>query len=144
MVKNSKDVKIVIVDDDDVDAASITRAIKKLNILNPVIRAYDGLDALSILRGEDNKTVIQKPYVILLDINMPRMNGIELLQVIRGDALLHDSIIFVLTTSKAEEDLKAAFKNNVAGYIVKSEIEDGFQGMLKMIENYWRVVELPV
>ncbi len=75
---------------------------------------------------------------------MPRMNGIELLEVIRGDALLHDSIIFVLTTSRAEKDLKAAFKNNVAGYIVKSEIEDGFKGMLKMIENYWRVVELPV
>ncbi len=144
MVKNTKEVTIVLVEDDDVDAESISRAIKKLKILNPVIRAYDGLDALSQLRGEGDNPAISKPYIILLDINMPRMDGIEFLEEIRGDTLLHDSIIFVLTTSKAEEDLTAAFKNNVAGYVVKSEIEDGFQGVLKMVEHYWRIVELPV
>ena len=144
MVINTKEVPIVLVEDDDVDAESIVRAIKKLKILNPVVRAYDGLDALSQLRGEGNNVAIKKPYIILLDINMPRMDGLEFLEVIRGDTVLHDSIIFVLTTSKAEEDLAAAFKNNVAGYIVKSEVEDGFQGVLKMIKYYWRIVELPV
>ena len=144
MVINTKEVPIVLVEDDEVDAESIVRAIKKLKILNPVVRAYDGLDALSQLRGEGNNVAIKKPYIILLDINMPRMDGLEFLEVIRGDTVLHDSIIFVLTTSKAEEDLAAAFKNNVAGYIVKSEVEDGFQGVLKMIKYYWRIVELPV
>lgn len=144
MAENSKEVTIVLVEDDDVDAKSVTRAIEKLKIVNPVIRAYDGLDALSQFRGEGENPTIKKPYIILLDINMPRMNGIEFLEVIRGDELLHDSIIFVLTTSKAEEDRIAAYKNHVAGYIVKSEVESGFPGILKMIENYWRIVELPV
>ena len=144
MVKNTKAVTIILVEDDDVDATSITRAIKKLKILNPVVRAYDGMDALSKLRDEGEHSAIEKPYIILLDINMPRMNGIEFLEVIRGDERLHDSIVFVLTTSKAEEDRIAAYNKNVAGYIVKSEIEEGFQGILKMIANYWRIVELPV
>lgn len=144
MVRNTKEVTILIVEDDDIDAQSISRAINKLRILNPVIRAYDGLDALSKLRGEDGNTAIEKPYIILLDINMPRMNGIEFLETVREDEQLLDSIIFVLTTSKAEEDRIAAFAKNVAGYIVKSDVKDGFQGVLRMIEHYWRIVELPI
>ena len=144
MVKDTQAVTIILVEDDDVDAQCIVRALKKLKIMNPVVRAYDGMDALSRLRGEGDNATINKPYVILLDINMPRMDGIEFLEVIRGDAVLRDSIVFVLTTSKAEQDRSAAFKNNVAGYIVKSGVNDGFQNALKMVEHYWRIVELPI
>ena len=84
-----------------------------------------------------------KPDLILLDINMPRMNGLEFLAEIRADKTLKDSVVFVLTTSKADEDRIAAFNHNVAGYMVKSHLEEGFISALGLMEHYWRIVELP-
>jgi len=68
-------------------------------------------------------TALEKPYIILLDLNMPRMSGIEFLEVIRHDDALRDTVVFVLTTSKADEDRTAAYKKHVAGYIVKSDVQ---------------------
>lgn len=143
MIANTKEISILTVEDDDIDAKSIERALKKLKILNPLYRACDGIEALAFLRGEEGHEAIKSPYIILLDLNMPRMNGIEFLDEIRKDEQLRNSIVFVLTTSKADEDRVAAFKHNVAGYIVKSEVGDGFIGALDLIEHYWRIVELP-
>jgi DNA-binding NarL/FixJ family response regulator len=74
---------------------------------------------------------------------MPRMNGLELLERIREDADLHDSIVFMLTTSNDEEDKIEAFNLNVAGYMLKSDIGQSFVKAVELINNYWRVVELP-
>lgn len=137
---NSKEVTILLVDDDDVDVMGVTRALKKLKIINPIVRAHDGIEALELLRHSD---AIQKPYLILLDINMPRMNGLEMLAELRKDAVLSDSVVFVLTTSKIDEDKVAAYKNHVAGYIVKNRVEDGFMRIIDMLDHYWRIVELP-
>lgn len=137
----SQPVNILLVDDDDVDVKAVVRALKQLKIANPMVRAKDGIEALEMLRSEDQ---VPPPYLILLDINMPRMNGIEFLDELRQDSALSSAIVFVLTTSQADEDKMAAYSKHVAGYIVKKQVGDGFMKVMQMLDHYWRVVELPV
>ncbi len=139
--KQFKEVTILLVEDDDVDVMGIERALRKLKILNHIVRAKDGLEALELLRDPD---AVRRPYIILLDINMPRMNGLEMLAELRDDPRLTSAVVFVLTTSKSDEDKVAAYKQHVAGYIVKSQVGDGFLRIMEMLDHYWRVVELPV
>ncbi|MDY7540172.1 response regulator [Undibacterium sp. RTI2.1] len=139
--KRYKDVTIMLVDDDDVDVMGVERALKKLKIINPVVRARDGIEALELLRMPN---AVRQPYLIMLDLNMPRMNGLEMLEVLRNDPSLSSAVVFVLTTSKTDEDKVAAYQKHVAGYIVKSQVGDGFLRVMEMIDHFWRVVELPV
>lgn len=136
-----KEVTILLVDDDDIDSMGVMRALKRLKILNTVVRARDGAEGLALLR---DPFAVRRPYLVLLDLNMPRMNGLEMLEELRSDKALSSSIVFVLTTSKADEDNMAAYKHNVAGYIVKSQVGDGFMRVMEMLDHYWRVVEFPV
>lgn len=135
-----KELTIFIVDDDDVDVLGIERALKQLKISKRTIRAKDGQEGLEMLR--DGKSV-PKPFVILLDINMPRMTGLEMLAELRRDKDLSNSLVFILTTSRREEDIALAYKENVTGYIVKSRIADDFIRIIDMLDHFWRVVELP-
>jgi len=137
-----KPIEILIVDDDDIDSKAIVRAMDKLEITNTTHRAKDGLEALTILR-DDSSTSIKRPYIILLDINMPRMTGLELLKIIRKDKKLKDSIIFVLTTSNSEQDKIAAYSYNIAGYMIKQDIRTSFIESLAFLNHYWEIVELP-
>jgi len=130
---------ILLVEDDDIDAMSVMRAFNKLRIANPIVRAKDGMIALELLR---NGTVT-KPYIMLLDLNMPRMGGLEVLTELRKDENLKNSIVFVLTTSKDDEDKLAAYDQNIAGYIVKEKLQHGFDELVKLLDHYWRLVELP-
>ncbi len=86
---------------------------------------------------------VPRPHLILLDLNMPRMGGLEFIKTLREDRSLCDSVVFVLTTSKSDEDLSAAYRSHVAGYIVKSEIGDSFSSLVQMLDAYWQIVELP-
>lgn len=138
-----REVSILVVDDDEVDIKALDRAFKKLKIANPVTVVNDGIEALECLRGDNGRTRLSRPYMILLDLNMPRMNGIEFLDEIRHDPDLCDSTVFILTTSNDEEDKFKSFHHNVAGYIVKSDPATGFMKAVEMIDLYWRVVELP-
>jgi CheY-like chemotaxis protein len=140
MNENYSEVSILLVEDDDIDARSVERGVKKLKLLNPIIRAKNGVEALDLLR---DKKLINKPYIILLDLNMPIMGGLEFIQNVRQDEYLKDSIIFVLTTSSADEDRAAAYNENIAGYIVKSDMKEGFDKVIKLLDCYWRVVMLP-
>lgn len=139
--RSYKEATILLVEDDDVDAMGVGRALKSLKILNSVVRAHDGAEALALLREPGR---VQRPYIILLDINMPRMNGLEMLAELRDDPALSSAVVFVLTTSKTDEDRVAAYKQNVAGYIVKNKVGDGFMSIIALLDQYWRVVELPV
>lgn len=136
-------VTILLVEDDDIDAEAIRRAFKKARIANPVVVARDGIDALHILRGTDDKARLEVPFLILLDLNMPRMNGSEFLEELRSDEELNQSIVFVLTTSDDDRDILNAYDNHVAGYIVKSRAGDDFLEMIGMLEHYWRIIEFP-
>jgi CheY-like chemotaxis protein len=135
-----KEVTIVLVDDDDVDVMGVQRALQKLKILNPIVRARDGIEGLALL---GDPSAVQRPFIVLLDINMPRMNGLEMLAELRNDPQLSHAVVFVLTTSKSDEDKMAAYAQHIAGYIVKNQVAEGFMHVVEMLDRYWRVVELP-
>ena len=134
---------LLLVDDDDVDIMSLRRVFDELGVHNPVVVAHDGIDALEHLRGENGRTRIEPPFVILLDLNMPRMDGIEFLAELRADDALRQSIVFVLTTSSAQKDRVQAYAHNVAGFITKGTSGDVIREAVRMLDLYWRVVQLP-
>ena len=142
-VRTTSTVKFLIVDDDMVSVMAMKRALKKLKIVNPVQVAKDGQQALEILRGEKNGAEFTPPFLVTLDLNMPRMNGFEFLEEIRKDSSLQRAVIFVLSTSDAPRDVAAAYANNIAGYIIKDNLGDSFVKALDMIDAYSKIVELP-
>jgi CheY-like chemotaxis protein len=95
----ANDVTFLIVEDDEVDIMALERSFDQLRIANKKIVAKDGVEGLEFLRGEGGRDRIEPPFIVLLDLNMPRMNGLEFLEEIRNDATLHKSVVFVLTTS---------------------------------------------
>lgn len=143
MTTARKEATLLIVEDDDIDAMAIERSFKKLKLDNDLVRAKDGIEALEIMRGENGKTKLEKPYLILLDLNMPRMNGLELLAALRDDPELEETVVIVLTTSAADQDQTQAYHQHVAGYIVKTEIKDSFLEVLELVDCYWKIVTLP-
>lgn len=140
---SDSDVTFLLVEDDDIEVRVLKKTFAKLKIANDIVVAHDGIDALELLRGGNGREKLQSPFIILLDINMPRMNGIEFLQEIRADPDLGNSVVFVLTTSNDEQDKLQAHNNHVAGYIVKSNAGESLLNALDMLDRYWRVVELP-
>jgi len=142
-MNNSTKVNILLVDDDDVAAEAVVRSLRKHAMDFPVTLACDGIEALEILRGTHPDLSIEKPYLILLDLNMPRMNGFEFLQDIRSDTQLHDSIVFVLTTSDFESDKTRAYHEHIAGYMVKSAVGPQFAKLAALLDNYRSTVALP-
>ncbi|MEH6596725.1 MAG: response regulator [Colwellia polaris] len=139
MIDNKQEVTLLLIEDDDIDAMSVTRAFNKMSIKNKVIRAHDGLEGLELLRS----SAIPSPYIVLLDIQMPRLNGLEFLHEIRQDQNLNQSTIFVLTTSKSDEDIMASYKKNIAGYFIKEQVGEEFLDIAKMLKGYWKIVHLP-
>lgn len=141
--KQTKPLSILLVEDDDGDAKAVRRAFTKVKIANLILRAEDGLQALEMLRGENANQKLKAPYILLIDLNMPRMDGIQLIKELRKDQNLKKTIVFVLTTSKREEDKIAAYNLNVTGYIVKETAGQDFMNLAGMIDSYWRIVEMP-
>jgi CheY-like chemotaxis protein len=134
---------ILLVDDDDVSAESVVRSLRKNAMDFPITLATDGVEALEILRGTHSQLQIKKPYLIILDLNMPRMNGFEFLQEIRADLGLKDSVVFVLTTSDADTDRKQAYSSNIAGYLIKSAVGPQFTRLASLLDDYRLCVTLP-
>lgn len=139
----SQPIQILLVEDDDVDAEMVLRACRRRQIDNPFTIVRNGIEALEVLRGSDGQPRLPRPYLILLDINMPRMNGIEFLQEVRRDNELRRSIVFVLTTSNNDEDKLAAYNEQVAGYLLKSNLAGDFQHITGLLDSYRCVVEFP-
>jgi CheY-like chemotaxis protein len=136
-------ISIVIVDDDEVDVRAIQRGLKQQRIVNPVYIATDGRQGLDMLRGEGGQPKIPRPALIVLDLNMPRMTGLEFLDELRADAELADSIVFILTSSNADEDKTAAYKHHIAGYVVKSDAGVSFLKAVQMVQKYVLCVQFP-
>jgi len=134
---SGKPVNILLVEDDSIDAKAFIRAMEKLKIGNPVVHARDGVEGLEKLR------TLGRPNLVILDINMPRMNGLEFLRRLRQDDVLRDTIVFVLTTSNDDEDKFEAYNLNVAGYMLKSDMGNSFVRAVSLVDNYWKVVEFP-
>ena len=134
---NSK--PILLVEDDRVDTMTVRRALKDLKVTNQLICTTNGEEALGYLRSESNK----KPCVILLDLNMPKMNGIDFLKIAKGEEELKKIPVIVLTTSKEEQDVAESFNLSVAGYIVKPVDYKRFVEAIRVLELYWTLSELP-
>ena len=135
---------IMLVDDDQVDVMNVQRAFKKNNITNPLHIANNGIEALDKLRGtEGRKKISPLPRIILLDINMPKMNGIEFLRELRADPELHSISVFIMTTSNDDKDKFDAYNLNVAGYIVKPVSFEKFVAAVSVLNNYWKLCEMP-
>jgi CheY-like chemotaxis protein len=130
---------IMLVEDDNVDAMTVKRALKELRVTNALVHKTNGEEALSYLQTGDNN----KPCVILLDLNMPKMNGIEFLKLTKADASLRQVPVVVLTTSKDERDKVESFQLSVAGYIVKPTDYKKFVDAMKTVDLYWSLSELP-
>lgn len=139
-MENYQTVSILMVDDDNVDVKTFKRSLAKHRIGNPLHVACDGVEALELLQSGH----INKPLLIILDLNMPRMSGIEFLAELRQDAKYRDSVVFVMTTSDADADKVEAYNFNVAGYMVKSDIGDNFLPAIDLIDQYWKTIQLPV
>jgi CheY-like chemotaxis protein len=139
-----KMLNILLVDDDDIDVMNVQRAFKKNNILNPLSVASNGLEALALLRGANGREPLPKERrLILLDLNMPKMNGIEFLRELRADPSLSRITVIVLTTSDDERDKVEAYKLNVAGYILKPVTFMAFVEAMATLNKYWSINELP-
>jgi CheY-like chemotaxis protein len=124
---------ILLVEDDVVDASTVKQALQDLRVRNPVVHKTDGEEALEYLKEQNN----QRPALILLDLNMPKISGVELLQIIRADAQLQRIPVVVLTVSKYEQDKLDTFNLGVAGYIIKAVDYDAFLRAMDIIIQYW-------
>jgi len=140
-VLESKTVQLLHVEDDDLCLMGLNRAFRAAKIANPVSFAHDGIEALDMLRGTNGRPRLPRPFLVLLDLNMPRMDGIEFLKELRKDEELKKSIVFVMTTSGADEDKVKAYNLGVAGYILKSNPANAFLEATALLDTYWRVVE---
>jgi len=135
----SSEVLIMLVEDDEVDVMTIKRAFKDAKINNPLVVCANGVEALEYLI--DRKT--RRPGIILLDLNMPKMNGLELLAVLKYDDQLKTIPVVVLTTSKTDQDKIESYKYSVAGYMIKPLDYLQFVEIVKTIHLYWKTSELP-
>ncbi|HEX6037892.1 response regulator [Longimicrobium sp.] len=131
---------ILLVEDDEVDVMNVQRAFRKHNIANPLFLAGNGVEALEMLRRGD---VPAERRLVLLDLNMPRMNGIEFLRELRADPELRSTSVVVLTTSNDERDRVEAYNLNVAGYILKPVTFQNFCDAMLTLNKYWSLVEMP-
>jgi CheY-like chemotaxis protein len=137
---NPSDITLFLIENDDIDAMSIQREFKRRHISSPIIRAKDGVEAFELLAlGK-----VRRPFVILLDLQMPRMNGLEFLTTLRKDSDYKNSVVFVLTTSQDEKDIFNSYQSNIAGYFIKDEIDDGLISIVDIFDAYRKVVYLPV
>ncbi len=134
---NSK--PILLIEDDRIDAMTVRRALKDLKVINQLVHVVNGEEALKYLQNESNK----KPCVILLDLNLPKLNGLEFLKITKGDEELKKIPVVALTTSKEAPDIDASFKLGVAGYIVKPVDYEKFVEAIRVLELYWTLSELP-
>jgi CheY-like chemotaxis protein len=131
---------ILLVDDDEVDVMTVKRAFQKANITNRLFVASNGVEALEMLRSG---AIPNSRRLILLDLNMPKMNGLEFLREVRNDPQLAALTVVVLTTSNEDRDRVDAFQLNVAGYLLKPVTFHTFADVMATLNKYWTLMEMP-
>ncbi|UQA56433.1 response regulator [Polyangium aurulentum] len=137
---DNRELHILLVDDDEVDVMNVQRAFQKNRLANPIHVATNGLEALEKLRDGSIKGARR---LVLLDLNMPRMNGIEFLRALRADPELQTTSVVVLTTSNEDRDKVEAYRLNVAGYLLKPVTFVDFVDVMGTLNKYWTLVEMP-
>jgi CheY-like chemotaxis protein len=130
---------ILLVEDDRVDTMTVKRALKEIHVTNPLVHLENGEEAVHYLQDSEQ----EKPCIILLDLNMPIMNGIEFLQVVKHDDQLRRIPVVVLTTSEEQQDKVNSFNLGVAGYMAKPVDYRQFVEVMRSIDAYWTISEMP-
>ncbi len=130
---------ILLIEDDRIDAMMVKRALKDLKVTNPLVHSNNGKEALEYLRDEDN---IQ-PCVILSDLNMPKVKGVEFLKDIKADERLKRIPVIILTVSAEEQDIIETFNLGISGYIVKPVDYKKFVEAIRTVALYWTLSKLP-
>lgn len=138
-----RSIDILLIDDDDVATEGVLRSLRNSPIPLNCVTAEDGVEGLEILRGEHHAKRVKNPMLVLLDLNMPRMDGLEFLAQIRADAALNKTLVFVLTTSNRDIDRAQSYDRNIAGYMVKSEVGPQFAKLASLLISYGMSVSLP-
>ena len=136
-MQNSK--PILLVEDDNVDVMTVKRALKDLKVLNQLVPVSNGEEAIEYLKKENTS----KPCFVLLDLNMPKMNGAEFLKTVKADKTLKKIPVVILTTSNSEQDVIESFELGAAGFMVKSVDYEKFVETIQAIERYWTLSKLP-
>jgi CheY-like chemotaxis protein len=127
----SETVSFLLVEDDQFSVDFFRLYVSSTGFKNPVFRASNGIEALDILRGKNNREKIPEPYIVFLDLDMPEMNGIELLKILRSDEELKNTTVYVLTASSDDIDVQKAYSLNVAGYFLKKDIKSLISSLMK-------------
>ena len=130
---------MLLVEDDSVDAMTVKRTFDDMKVANQLVHTVSGEEGLEYLRNQGN----QKPCLIFLDLNMPEMNGIEFLKIVKADEILKRIPVVVLTASKDEQDILESFRLSAAGYIAKPVDNEKFVEAIRVINLYWVLSELP-
>lgn len=134
---------ILMVEDNDIEFDILRRGLQKIDAKSNLVRARDGLEALEILSTGSANSALIHPFVILLDINMPRMNGHEFLATLREDPQISDSRVIIFTTSDNPRDVVRAYGRNAVGYVIKPDSSQALQKALKTILEYWECCAHP-
>ena len=135
----NSDKPLLLIEDDEIDVLTFRRSLKELHIINELYVACDGEEALNLLRTPERVT----PCLIVLDLNMPRMTGVEFLRIVKADQKFRQIPVVILTTSKDERDKIESFNLGVAGYMVKPVDYHHFVEVIQTIDRYWTLSELP-
>jgi len=142
-VPDGSKVTVLVVDDDKVDRMVVRRSFNALKITNPIIEAGDGIKALDLLRGQNGCEKVQRPYIVLLDLHMPRMGGIEFLKEAFDDPALQPMLVFVMTSCSTDRKWVAAHARNIAGYVPKDAPGQSVLMALRMSTDSQRAAALP-
>lgn len=135
--------QILVVEDDDVASEAMVRGMRANGIDLPVVQVANGRQALDVLRGTDPERRIAPPLLILLDLNMPEMNGLEFLEALRADRCLTRHVVFVVTTSERRDDHRSAYQYHVAGYVVKTAARRWHSQLAMLLKSYQGGICLP-
>lgn len=140
---NINEIEILLVEDNIEDANLTIRALKKYNLINKILHAKDGAEALDYIFAEgmySDRNVEVKPKMILLDLKMPKVNGIEVLEKIKGDERTKSIPVIVLTSSKEDPDIKLCYELGVNSYIVKPVDFESFLKTVSELGGYWMLL----
>lgn len=130
---------VLLVEDDQVNAVAVEKVFRELGLGTSVVYSHDGEEALEFLRDESNTP----PDIILLDLHMPEINGIEFLKIVKSDPILKRIPIIMLTTSQAQQDIEECFALNAAGYMIKPLDDKRLTETIRTIVLYWSSSKLP-
>ena len=138
---DSERLRVLLVEDDEVDRMLVERSFGRSGVDVCLQQAADGEEALRVLRGEAGQTPLDPPYLVILDLNLPRMGGLEFLSELRSDPKLKHTVVFVLTTSDHEADRTACYDRGVAGYVLKQNLAGQSQTLARFLNEYWNLVQ---